>query len=380
MHKLLLASLLTPFLSFGQKTIEINFPSKNLSDSRKIWIALPKYYDLRKDSFHVVYLFDGDNQSLFNLSVSAKRFLEGNAADLNEFNAPASIIVGIEQKDRGKDFVDSAANFLKFLSDELMPYVKKKYRTLPYSVLIGHSLGGRFALYSFLSRPDLFNAIITASPAYTVKSVTKTEQKLDSLLSNADLKDRAWFLSTSYAENDNTEAQFRGFAEEIKNYYQQKAIPNFRFSFDSSSSLGHAKTPFFTIPEGLHFIYDPFKWYLSPVTRTQIFQNKLPALSALEQYQKNIENIFGVSIRYDRWAGFIVYSMIKDGREEEAISFLKKAIQINPTDLDLFIQLLKLLKETNDKELNMYSKQFDNILTRMRLTKEQIVNWQATLK
>jgi hypothetical protein len=276
--------------------------------------------------------------------------------------------------------VDSAAKFLKFLSDELMPYVQKKFRTLPYTILIGHSLGGRFSIYSFLNRPDLFNAIITASPAYTAKAVTTTEQKLDSLLHNADLKDRAWFLSISYAENDNTEAQFRGFAEGIKNYYVNKPMPNFRFSFDSSSSLGHAKTPFFTIPEGLHFIYDPSKWYLSRATRSQIFENKLPALETLEQHQKNIENTFGVSLPYDRWSGFIVYTMIKEGKKEKAISFLKKAVQTNPTNLELFIQLLNLLKETTDKELNIYSKQFDSTLTRMKLTKKQILNWKAGLK
>ena len=149
MHKLLFAILLIPFLSLGQHTVEITFSSKNLSDNRRIWVALPKYYDLRKDSCHLIYLFDGNNQSLFNLTVSAKRFLEDNAVDLNDFNAPASIIVGIEQRNRVTDFADSAAGFLRFLSDELMPYIQTKYRTLPYTILIGHSLGGRFAIFPF---------------------------------------------------------------------------------------------------------------------------------------------------------------------------------------------------------------------------------------
>lgn len=369
-----------PFLTFGQQTVEINFPSKNLFDTRRVWIALPEYYNIRKDSFHVIYLLDGDNQSLFNLTVAAKRFLENNAVDLNDFNAPASIVIGIEQKDRGKDFVDSAANFLKFLSDELLPYVQTKYRTLPYTVLIGHSLGGRFALYSFLNRPDLFNAIITGSPAYTAKAITKTQQKLDSVLTIATLKDRAWFLSTSYAENDNTEEQFREFAEGMKNYYANKSMPNFRFSFDSSSSLGHAKTPFFTIPEGLHFIYNPAKWYLSAATRKQIFENKLSAIETIKQHQRNIQNIFGVSLPNDRWVGFIAYKMISEGNRKEAIAILEKTVQNNPTNLDLFVQLLKLLKETSDKELNFYTKQFDSTLASMKLTKEQIMSWKASLK
>src|SRR5262245_13178600 len=152
MNKLLSLLVFIPFASTAQKTVELKFISKILHENRTIWINLPKYYELRKDSFHVIYLFDGDNQSLLNLTVSSKRFLEANAVDLNDFNAPESIIIGIEQKSRGTDFVDSAVNFLKFLTDELMPYIKKMYRTVAYNILIGHSLGGRFSIYSFLKR------------------------------------------------------------------------------------------------------------------------------------------------------------------------------------------------------------------------------------
>lgn len=360
--------------------MEISFPTKHLHEARQIWISLPKHYDLRKDSFHVIYLFDGNNRSLFDLTVSAKRFLEANAVDLGEFNAPASIVVGIQQKDRGRDFVDSAAGFLAFLSDELMPYVQKKYRTLPYTVLIGHSLGGRFALYAYLNRPDLFNAIITASPAYTAKAAIRTQQKLDSIQASAAMKDRAWFLSTSYTKNDNTEAQFRGFAEEMRNYFGSRSLPRFRFSFDSSSSLGHAKTPFFTIPEGLHFIYDPSRWDLPAATKRGVFEGKLPATETLKQYQRSIDSTFGVPVSYERWAGLLVYNFIKEGNKAGAISYLKETVQANPTNLELFVQLLKLLKETADKELNVYSGQFDSMLKRMKLTKEQVGEWKAALK
>ena len=36
---------------------------------------------------------------------------------------------------------DPARDFLRFLSDELQPWVEGHYRTQPFSVLVGHSLG-----------------------------------------------------------------------------------------------------------------------------------------------------------------------------------------------------------------------------------------------
>jgi two-component SAPR family response regulator len=87
-----------------------------------------------------------------------------------------------------------------------------------------------------------------------------------------------------------------------------------------------------------------------------------------------------VSLPYDRWMGFVVYTMIKEGKKKEAIALLKKTVETNPTNLDMFVQLLKLLKETTDKDLNIYSKQFYDTLTKMKLTKEQILDWKARLK
>ncbi len=58
-----------------------------------------------------------------------------------------------------------ADNFVRFLSDELMPWVESRYRTRPYSILVGHSYGGLFAVHTLLTRPDLFDAYLAISPS-----------------------------------------------------------------------------------------------------------------------------------------------------------------------------------------------------------------------
>jgi predicted alpha/beta superfamily hydrolase len=244
----------------AQNTTIVNFNSAILDQTRKLWIDVPQEYKAISDSCHLILLLDADNVSLFNYTVAAKRFLESNAVDLSDFKTPKSIVVGIEQKDRSDDFVENAADFLFFLTKEVLPYIKANYRTKNYTILIGHSLGGRFALYALLKEPAIFNAIITASPAFEKDEGTNIITQIDSLIHSGLRYDRAVYLSTTYLKNDRTEEQFRDFAEAANLRFSKSSFKNFRFLFGSSNTLGHAKSPFFSIPDGLHFIYDPKLW------------------------------------------------------------------------------------------------------------------------
>jgi hypothetical protein len=60
-----------------------------------------------------------------------------------------------------------ALKFLDFFEKELIPHVEATYRTLPYRILAGHSLGGLFALTALVERPGLFDASIAVSPSLT---------------------------------------------------------------------------------------------------------------------------------------------------------------------------------------------------------------------
>ena len=59
-----------------------------------------------------------------------------------------------------------APAFLDFLEHELIPFIDHTYRTNPSDRgLLGHSMGGEFALYALEQRPGLFQRIVAASPA-----------------------------------------------------------------------------------------------------------------------------------------------------------------------------------------------------------------------
>ena len=58
-----------------------------------------------------------------------------------------------------------AANFHKFIKNELIPFVENKYHADPSKrILAGHSYGGLFALFGLFESPDLFETLIVGSP------------------------------------------------------------------------------------------------------------------------------------------------------------------------------------------------------------------------
>ena len=58
-----------------------------------------------------------------------------------------------------------ARGFLKFLQDELIPLIEQDYHADPAQrILLGHSYGGLFGLYSMFEAPGLFPTLILGSP------------------------------------------------------------------------------------------------------------------------------------------------------------------------------------------------------------------------
>lgn len=151
--------------------------SKELGEKRTLNIYLPEGY-AQDDStkFHVIYLLDGSADEDF-IHVSG----------LVQFNTfpwisriPPSIVVGIANTDRRKDFTypttieadknkfgntGHSAAFISFIEKELQPYIDSVYKTGNGKTLIGQSLGGLLATEILFKKPALFNKYIIISPS-----------------------------------------------------------------------------------------------------------------------------------------------------------------------------------------------------------------------
>ncbi len=79
----------------------------------------------------------------------------------------ATIAVYADSPDRDRDLACSDA-YLDFLVDEVLPWVQEKYGvdlTARQTVISGRSLGGLFAGYACLRRPDVFGNAMMQSPS-----------------------------------------------------------------------------------------------------------------------------------------------------------------------------------------------------------------------
>jgi predicted alpha/beta superfamily hydrolase len=90
------------------------------------------------------------------------------------------LLVGIENTQRRRDLtgptddendrkiaprVGGSETFRKFIREELMPEIKKRYRTNPETAIAGESLAGLFVVETFLLEPDLFDTYIAVDPS-----------------------------------------------------------------------------------------------------------------------------------------------------------------------------------------------------------------------
>jgi predicted alpha/beta superfamily hydrolase len=148
--------------------------SKVLGETRRINVYLPPGYagtDLRVT---VLYMPDGGIAEDFLHVAGLVEVGVGNAT-MRPF-----LLVGIENTERRRDLtgptnnaedrkiaprVGGSAAFRKFIRDELMPEVKKRYRTTDESAIVGESLAGLFVVETFFLEPDLFDTYIALDPS-----------------------------------------------------------------------------------------------------------------------------------------------------------------------------------------------------------------------
>lgn len=55
--------------------------------------------------------------------------------------------------------------FLRFVREEVIPFVEQRYRTAPFRILAGHSVGGLTTIHALATQPDLFDAYLAVSPS-----------------------------------------------------------------------------------------------------------------------------------------------------------------------------------------------------------------------
>jgi predicted alpha/beta superfamily hydrolase len=182
MKRLLLAALLlsaapvcaqtaTP-LTIGETfTIE----SGVLGETRRINVyAPPGYAESPELRVPVLYMPDGGMAEDFLHVAGLVQVSVGNGT-MRPF-----LLVGIENTQRRRDLTGPTENaedrkiaprvggsdaFRRFIRDELMPQVRRRYRTTDETAIVGESLAGLFVVETFFAERGLFDHYIALDPS-----------------------------------------------------------------------------------------------------------------------------------------------------------------------------------------------------------------------
>ncbi len=153
-----------------------------LGEKRTVRVVTPAGYATATRRYPLLILLDANDEPQFRAAVGNVAFLSARSA------IPPMLIVGIENgRNRVRDLTPEAQaegpgaggggggpQFIAYLEKEVLPMIRERYRTAPYTIFAGHSLGGLMGVYVAAAHPTLAQAVIAMSPSLWVNNESAT--------------------------------------------------------------------------------------------------------------------------------------------------------------------------------------------------------------
>jgi len=291
--------------------------SKILGEDRQLFIYTHTAYNEDESRYPIAYVLDGEwnfrhTSGVIDL-LSSREII------------PWMIVVGIPNNDRIKDLSPSpikdqprgggAADFRRFLREEVFPYVETRYRTEPFRLLVGHSLSGLFTIDALLSEPALFNAYLAVSPYL----IWDEGRYLDAAVEKqAGLPNRRTFVSVSLGGEPNLQPAF----ERLEKSLAERDAPDLERHFRGLPDCDHETVYLQAVVRGLLDIFHD--WRL-PASAMAV------GLDGIRRHYDRLTAKYGYVIR----PVYFVVNMIgsdfmERGQLDEAIRILQYAVSLNP--------------------------------------------------
>ena len=320
MQRIFYLLVLLPFISNAQQfksaTVEngvrIDFNSRIMAEDRTIWIKVPASYNEQSSltqTYPVMYVLDGKT-AFFPLTGVVSFMSEKEHVN---YQIPEMIIVGVDTEKRFRDLTPNASTrqpngeeaktpeqklmmresgggttFLKFLKEEVFTYVEKNYRTNPYRIYVGHSLGGLTATYTFLNHPDLFNAAISIDPSLWWDSAKYVNEAPEVLRKMPTDKMRKYYVSVIDSSNYGGGLRFHSKAIfNIGKAMEKASLKNLQYKVDYIPNTDHSSIPMLSWYNGLLFIFEGYH-------KSHYDYMKNPDL--IESHFKDIESKIGLKM------------------------------------------------------------------------------------
>jgi uncharacterized protein len=305
--------------------------SSILDEERGFLLYLPPGYETSTERYPVLYLLDGDAH--FHHATGIVQFLAGNQ------HIPQMIVVGVPNTARTRDLTPPAQGdfripggssvrtvstafptaggadrFLRFLEEELAPYIESRYRTQPYRILVGHSFGGLFAVHALMNRPESFNAYIAISPSLwwndgeLVRGAAKALERLPE-------RERFLYLSMG-DEGDDMLQPIQQLARTLEQARPERLV--WRYSFLENDH--HGSTPHRTLYDGLEAAFAELR-----VSEALLRAGDLARLEA--NYARMTKRL-GYEVRpSEDVVNLMGYRLLESGKVDAAIAVFRRNVE-----------------------------------------------------
>jgi predicted alpha/beta superfamily hydrolase len=330
--------------------------SKVLKETRTYVIHTAPAYNRGKDAYPVLVLQDAE--PYFALTTAAVDLLSESG------RIPPMIVVGIIATDRTRDLTPSipttgfggapwtgpaggADKFLSFVADELLPTIDHNYRTRPYRVLIGHSLGGLFAVYALMNHPEIFKGYIAISPSlwWDNQALVKASQPF--FAAHRDLR------ADLYMAMGDEGQEMLGGAWKLSAVLEEGRLADLRWQFKRSPDEDHGTIAYLGTYEGLEAIFKDYR-VANPVA---LFEQG--GLAAFDRHYAQVSKRMGYTIEVpmETFAG-MVWETSSRGRFAEAEEIGKKMLERDPKNTNTLSMLAEVAgMQKDDARAIRYLKQ-----------------------
>ncbi len=150
------------------------FKSEYVPDRRTVVVWLPPGYKKSSERYCVVYMHDGQNLFDPKTSFAGKdwRVDETACRLIKKKEISKIIVVGIyntPNRIEEYSYSDSGKNYLKFIVNELKPFIDSNYRTKPgreNTAVMGSSMGGLISFLLAWNYPEIFSKAACLSSSF----------------------------------------------------------------------------------------------------------------------------------------------------------------------------------------------------------------------
>ena len=318
---------------------KLTIHSDILNEDRVVWIRTPQNYEKTQGPFPVLYLADGP--TYINLVASTMDLL------VLDDRTPPLVVVGIANTDRTRDMTPSHADeknpdgtvhadptsggadhFVDFIQNELMPEIERRYRVAPYKIFVGHSFGGLLAVHILITRPDMFQAYIAASPSLWWDNQSTLHQAQDFFAAHAELNKVLFF------DLGNEGAEMRSPFNALQKTLADKTPKDFHWKSAVYPDEDHGSSVLRGYYDGLREIFPD--WHAPTDQDGKI----IGGLQGLEAHYRELSSRYGYGIPpAENAMNNLGYQLLGEKKVAEAIVVFKRNVELYPASANVYDSL-----------------------------------------